>query len=706
LRISKETNKSATLQELEILENFVAQNCVAEILESQNYISGRINLNLEKIKNTNEEFLSLRFNNLLQKFQDLRQEQLNYFDKVNLSLKLSESKNVHFMINDKFAAPTINFINKYFPKNDNLFLVLRFHQESYTGQKFPEDENVVEFIVYSLFNTKDFEYKKLIFHSFLDQYAVNFLYKNKNLLEFSYWMVWGMDLYDAPADEANTFVRKNIYGIGSVCDNNLIKQKYGLAHVFFYTNLAVAPVSLNLERAPRKMQNKNGRIVIQINNSADESTLEMLNILSKYKDENILIKTILSYGKVDLSESIINKGKEIFGDKFVFLDKIIPPDEYAEYLAENDVFILCQNRQQGLANLLTSLSLGVKIFVKYDVTTVKQFLQKTTLKPNFNFFNSNKIKDMDFREFCEISKEAIAGGIAFAKSLDDEENKVKIFSTVLDDYPINSDGTKKIKAKRAMLRFEVHICEHCNLNCKNCGHFSNIAEEKFIDLDILQRDFSRLSQLSNRKCENINLMGGEPLLHPKITEIFNIARKNFDTTIRLVTNGILLADQPDEFWESCNKNRITIVISAYPIKINEEKIKSQANKFGVKFELIRKSGENDWFRVAHDFTGSQNIETSYRRCEAGNVCLFLEDGKLATCGLPFFTKHFNKYFSGGEVKFDEPSNEDYVDIFKVNSLDEILEKFTRPIPYCRYCNPGGIKFGKWELSERKIEEWI
>ncbi|MCL1945938.1 MAG: radical SAM protein [Chitinivibrionia bacterium] len=264
----------------------------------------------------------------------------------------------------------------------------------------------------------------------------------------------------------------------------------------------------------------------------------------------------------------------------------------------------------------------------------------------------------------------------------------------------------RIKPKRETLRFEVHICDHCNLNCKSCGHFSPIAEKRFVDLDILQRDFSRLSQLSNRKCEVIDLMGGEPLLHPKIIEIFDIAAKYFDTTIQLVTNGILLSSQPDEFWESCNKNRITILLSAYPIRINRDRIRARAHKFGVTFTSRLKFREKDWFQTTTDITGSQNIETAYSNCASGNICLYLEDGKLATCGLPFFTKHFNKYFNHSEVKFDEPSKEDFVDIFKVNSLDEIFERFTRPIPYCRYCKPDSVKFGKWELSERKIEEWI
>ena len=264
----------------------------------------------------------------------------------------------------------------------------------------------------------------------------------------------------------------------------------------------------------------------------------------------------------------------------------------------------------------------------------------------------------------------------------------------------------RIKPIRKMLRFEVHLCDHCNLNCKSCGHFSPIAEKRFVELDVLERDFKRLSELTDRKCETIDLMGGEPLLHPKVIEIFDIAKKYFDSKIQLVTNGILLANQPEEFWESCKKNALIIAISIYPIQINIEKIRAQAHKFGVVLAPREKFKENSWFKCKPDFTGSQDIEDAYLNCAYGGSCLYLEDGRLSHCALPALSKHFNRYFDKSDYKYAVPSEKDFIDIFKVNSLNEILEKFTRPIPYCRYCRVDGMDFIKWQSSKRQIEEWI
>jgi ribosomal protein L37AE/L43A len=269
---------------------------------------------------------------------------------------------------------------------------------------------------------------------------------------------------------------------------------------------------------------------------------------------------------------------------------------------------------------------------------------------------------------------------------------------------IEAKFSKTVKPKRKRLFFDVHVCDHCNLNCKGCSNFSPLAEKKFVDLSILERDFKRLSELTNRMCD-VSLIGGEPLLHPDITKIFDTVRKYFDGGAQMVTNGILLASRPDEFWQNLRKNAIKIVISIYPINIDEEKIIAQARKHRVELNAIDRTKETSWTKHAYDFSGGQNIEKAFRACPWGNVCVYLEDGKLDPCGFPLLVRHFNRYFDNREYKFAAPTEEDYVDIFKVNSLDEILEKIANPIPYCRYCT---LKFShpKWEPSSVEIGEWV
>ncbi|MDR2096978.1 MAG: 4Fe-4S cluster-binding domain-containing protein, partial [Spirochaetaceae bacterium] len=79
--------------------------------------------------------------------------------------------------------------------------------------------------------------------------------------------------------------------------------------------------------------------------------------------------------------------------------------------------------------------------------------------------------------------------------------------------------TKAAIKKRKVLLFQVLLCEHCNLNCKGCGACSPLAGESYLDPASYEKDCERLSALSGGIVEYIDLLGGEPLLHPEIIKI-------------------------------------------------------------------------------------------------------------------------------------------------------------------------------------------
>jgi MoaA/NifB/PqqE/SkfB family radical SAM enzyme len=218
-----------------------------------------------------------------------------------------------------------------------------------------------------------------------------------------------------------------------------------------------------------------------------------------------------------------------------------------------------------------------------------------------------------------------------------------------------------------------------------------------------EKDCARLSALSGGKVEYIDLLGGEPLLHPEIIKIIEITRKNFTGTVNIITNGIKLTAMSAEFWTTCHKNDINIVISGYPIKIDHEKIKQTALEYSVPVE-IRGFGKKltIWNKMPYDLQGKQNAYDNFLFCFASNFCLTLKNGKISTCGQVFTVEHFNKYFN----KNIEITDKNSIDIYKASSLDEILEFVSCPIPFCRYCNIKNIKRGiKWETSKKEITEW-
>ena len=49
-----------------------------------------------------------------------------------------------------------------------------------------------------------------------------------------------------------------------------------------------------------------------------------------------------------------------------------------------------------------------------------------------------------------------------------------------------------MEVNKKQIRFIVDIVDHCNLNCKGCGHFSPLASKSFLDLETFENDLRRL----------------------------------------------------------------------------------------------------------------------------------------------------------------------------------------------------------------------
>ncbi len=311
--------------------------------------------------------------------------------RINRDIK--KYKYVHVMLNDKFNKPFVDFLNKNFDSTEHMILCYRACKNK-PPTLFPKGKNVYEYVYF-----KDIKgllgdnIDKIIFHSLFMPGVIDRLYREPELLKKSYWVIWGGDLYNAPRDEKNDFVRKNFKGYLNIIDKDYAIKKYNMSGSFyemFYPSL------IDKEKLDNIKIKKKDYVQIQINNSCDESTLEMLDVLSKYKDENIRITTVLSYGKLGYKEQIIKKGKDIYGEKFEYLDKLLSPEEYLNNLAQNDIIILNQNRQQGLGNILISLYIGLKVYIRPEITTYK-YLKSN----NISIFDSNEIQQLDFNDFIE-----------------------------------------------------------------------------------------------------------------------------------------------------------------------------------------------------------------------------------------------------------------------------------------------------------------
>jgi len=263
-----------------------------------------------------------------------------------------------------------------------------------------------------------------------------------------------------------------------------------------------------------------------------------------------------------------------------------------------------------------------------------------------------------------------------------------------------------IRGKRLTKLFpiEVHVTEHCNLNCKGCNHFSSIAGEEYLAPERFEQDFKRLAEISDKYFE-IKILGGEPLLHPRITEFFDIARKYFPKLpIQVTTNGILLTAMSEAFWQNCHNNTITVMVSLYPIKLNRKAIKKIAKAHKVKLAFNGSTAENRMCKLPLDLSGSQDMKKSHQKCAISwGCCVTLREGRIYTCCIAAHIRFFNEYFKQNLAITDK----DYIDIYKVSSKDEIIDFLEKPFPFCRYCKTSDTQFAQlWGITKKEITEWI
>lgn len=269
---------------------------------------------------------------------------------------------------------------------------------------------------------------------------------------------------------------------------------------------------------------------------------------------------------------------------------------------------------------------------------------------------------------------------------------------------------KQLIAQPFLKQIEIALAQHCNLNCAFCNHFSQLAKANILDLDSFKRDIVRLGELTAGQIGRIFLLGGEPLLNPHIKEMCAIARENFPKShIWIITNGILLPKQSDEFWEVLRKNKIELHPTKYPVKLNWDEIKQKAERFGIPLIFYNEGEEIKMMAKEHiDISGAHDPIDCFLNCCKANNCVELKNGRIYPCTYAGNIEHFNAYFKDSLEFPLETCELDSIDIFKAKNYREILDFCSKPIPFCRYC--AVEKWGKIAIphtkSSKKIDEYI
>ena len=251
--------------------------------------------------------------------------------------------------------------------------------------------------------------------------------------------------------------------------------------------------------------------------------------------------------------------------------------------------------------------------------------------------------------------------------------------------------------KPMLKSLETNVVDYCNLNCKGCSHFSNLFQHgEKVPYDIFCEDIKQIAE--HVYIYQLNLLGGEVLLEERICDYIEYARKMLpDSEIQLVSNGLLIPKQLDDFFECCRENNILISISGYkPTLLLKEKIVEILKQKQVVFAFRDEVAE---FGKNIDLTGTADRFEAVKRCRESK-CHFLRYGKIYKCP---FEALGNKYFEhygldirvcGGYGIYEE--NLDW------KRLIENL--FNYSVEACKYC--GEEQKIQWGVSNKpNLEDW-
>ncbi|MDR1439651.1 MAG: radical SAM protein [Clostridiales bacterium] len=244
----------------------------------------------------------------------------------------------------------------------------------------------------------------------------------------------------------------------------------------------------------------------------------------------------------------------------------------------------------------------------------------------------------------------------------------------------------------------VVVTEHCNLKCRYCNHAIPLCKApRHFDPEAVAADLDRL--LGSCEVLLVGIMGGEPLLHPRLPEILRrlAAMENLGSAggFRITTNGTLEA--PDEVLDALRAfpKPIYIFDSNYPQQ--SAKTEMNAQKCAAAGVLHHTSEFNTWIdcgdpSYSRNYTDAE-LKSLYARCQMATLCAQLHNGKFYSCGrVPVLCE--NGYATPDEALYVDVRNTPQGLLER--KLNDFIYK-TEKLSVCQHCD--GFCAGSPQISK-------
>ena len=251
---------------------------------------------------------------------------------------------------------------------------------------------------------------------------------------------------------------------------------------------------------------------------------------------------------------------------------------------------------------------------------------------------------------------------------------------------------------------ECAIVGHCNLNCKGCSAIANIRKEQYVSVKEFEKDLIGLKRLYSG-IKYFKLLGGEPLLHPDLTEFLKMARGYFpDAELVVHSNGLLVPEMEEKTLKLMSEYAVKFIFTQYPVTgTKKRKIIQRLEQMDVTYEFMEPVYE---FRKFINMKGDYNPKEIYKQC---CKCINLVEGTLS-CGVGYSIEKLEEAY-GINICEDKFQNCIYIHKTDMNGW-EINKRLDSPSNLCAYCAFMDIftldddNFYPWKCGHPQLDDWI
>lgn len=337
---------------------------------------------------------------------------------------------VHLLAPSIYSKDYYSFLVRNFPNEKMVIFSNAKHDSDLFKEAFNADDVNKHIIpIYRPVSIKFIKYMfksdAIIVHGMFNIWYTAFLAFAPWLLKKCNWVVWGGDLYQKAFKESKfksllrtklkKMVGSRIGFLTTIADGDfkVAKELYSFKGMHLKTKYPT-PLTrpgnyemLNEMKMHRNSQGKPLRLNIMVGNSATRTNqhFEALDLLSKYKKEDIKIYIPLSYGidsdYQEYGKAVVDYAVGIFGEeKIIPLYDRLDGTDYYKVISKIDVGLFNCNRQQAMGNITILLTSGAKVYIRKDTSMWEEYGKRGNI-----MFDIMLIPEMKYDEFLYMSKE-------------------------------------------------------------------------------------------------------------------------------------------------------------------------------------------------------------------------------------------------------------------------------------------------------------